>query len=65
MTAGKLSRLIPPKAFEPIRRKRGIPCGVLNVSVSKVSLQCAGIVTVVCELVAASVAKHVGVSLDP
>jgi hypothetical protein len=56
--------LIFPETFEPVLRQRRIPCGVLDIPVSEVGLQGAGIVTIVRELVTTSVAKHVSVSLD-
>jgi hypothetical protein len=51
--------LVSPKPLEPILRQRSVPRGVLDVSVSKVGLQGAGIMSVVGELVTTSVAKHV------
>jgi hypothetical protein len=55
--------LIFPKTFEPILCQRSIPGGVLDIPVSQVGLECAGIVTIIRELVTTSVAKHVGVGL--
>jgi hypothetical protein len=49
-------RIIPneiSRTSESIRRKRGIPCGVLNVLVPEVCLERAGIVAVDREFVAA------------
>lgn len=59
------SPLIFPETFEPILRQRSVPRGVLDVSVSQVRLQRTGIVAVICELVTASVPKHVRMCLDP
>lgn len=56
--------LVLPETFEPILRQRGIARGVLDVLVTEVSLEGAGIVAVVRELVATGVAKHVGMSFD-
>jgi hypothetical protein len=56
--------LILPETFEPILRQRGVPRGVLYVSVPEVGLQRAGIVAVIRELVAAGVAEHVGMGLN-
>src|SRR5262245_35967721 len=53
-----------PPAPEPSRCQFAIPDGVLDGLVPEVSLQSARVVTLVRELVAASVAEHVRVRLD-
>jgi hypothetical protein len=58
------ARLIPPESFETILRQRSITRGVLDVSVSEVSLERAGIVAVIRQLIATGVAKHVSVGFD-
>jgi hypothetical protein len=57
-------RLVPPKGFKSIRRKRGVARGVLNVSMTQVSLKRTGIVAVIRQLVAAGVAQHVSVNFN-
>jgi hypothetical protein len=47
-----LSRTVPPKGFEPIRRECGVPRGVLNIAMAKIGLQRSGVVAVVRQLVA-------------
>jgi hypothetical protein len=56
--------LVSPETFEPILRQRSVPRGVLDISVSKVGLQCAGIVAIVRELGATGMPKHVRMSFD-
>jgi hypothetical protein len=56
------SVLIPPKSLEPILRQLSVSRGVLNVFVPEISLERAGILAVVRQLVAAGVAKHVSMS---
>jgi uncharacterized protein (UPF0147 family) len=56
--------LIFPEPLEAILRQLRVSRSVLNVSVPKIRLQCAGILSVIRELVATGVAKHVSVSLD-
>jgi hypothetical protein len=58
------SLLISPESFEPIRRECSVSRRVLDVLVPKIRLERARIVAVVCQFVAAGVAKHVSMSLD-
>jgi hypothetical protein len=47
--------LILPESFKAIRRERSISCRVLDVAVSQIGLQRAGIMAVVRQLITASV----------
>src|SRR5260370_32787921 len=51
-----------PKISEPIRRKLGVPDGMLNLLVSEVMLQGAGIDALIRKLEPTSVAQHVGMN---
>jgi hypothetical protein len=57
-------RSLPPKIHEPRRRQLGVPDGVLDVAVAKVSLQRPGIVTFVGQRITASMAQHMRVRLE-
>jgi hypothetical protein len=57
-------RSIPPKSLETIRRQRGVGDRVLDVSVSEIMLDCAGVASIVGEFIAAGMAQHVGVNLE-
>jgi hypothetical protein len=52
-----LLRLVLPKPLEAIRRERGVARGILNVAVSQVGLQRAGIVARVRQGIATGVAE--------
>ena len=54
--AGLPRALIPPEAYKPIRSQLRVSHRVLNVR--------SGVVTVICQLVAAGVAQHVGMNRD-
>jgi len=58
------SDLGAPEIFELGRRQLGVAHGVLDVFVPKVVLDCSGIVTIACQLVAGSVAQHVRMHLE-
>ena len=53
--------LILPEAFEAIRRERRVTDCRGDRVVAEVVLDCPGVLTVICELVAAGMAKHVTV----
>src|SRR5665213_225740 len=57
-------RSIPPESFETIRRQRGVGDRVLNVSVSEIMLDCAGVAAIVGEFIAAGMAQHVRMNLE-
>jgi hypothetical protein len=57
-------RSVLPKPLKSIRRQGGVARGVLDVAVSQIGLQRAGIVAVVRELVATGVSKHMGMGFD-
>jgi len=64
--AAVFGALVPPKPFEPIGCKRGLPGRILNVAVTQVSLERPGIDAVIRQLEAAGVAQHVGMrGADP
>ena len=48
-----LSDLIFPKSFEPARRQRGVPRGILDIAVAQISLQRARIDAVIGQLIPA------------
>jgi hypothetical protein len=56
--------LISKEFLEPLRRQRGVARGVLNVAMPEIGLDCARVVAIVGELVAAGMAQHVGMRLD-
>ena len=56
--------LVPPEPFKSIRRKLGIPDGVLNIPVPKVGLQGPSIHAVVRQLETTGMSEHVGMDLD-
>jgi hypothetical protein len=53
-----------PEVFEPIGRQLGVAYRMLNVLVSKVGLQCPGIMPLVVQSESTGVAQHVWVSLE-
>lgn len=55
---------LSPKLLEPARRKLGVPNGMLNVLVAEIGWQRPRVVTVIRQLIAASVAQHVRVRLE-
>jgi hypothetical protein len=55
---------IAKKLLEPLRRQRRIARRVLNIPMPERGLDRRGIVAVVGELIAASVAQHVSMRLD-
>jgi hypothetical protein len=57
-------RSVLPKPLKSIRRQGGVARGVLDVAVSQIGLQRAGIVAVVRQLVATGVSKHMGMGFD-
>jgi hypothetical protein len=57
--------LFTPEILEPRRRQLGIAYRMLNIAVPKVSLQRPRIVSLVSQRVAAGVAQHVRVCLEP
>src|SRR6476660_9305107 len=54
----------PPQVLEPPRRQLGVAHGGLDAAVTQVSLQRAGIRSLVCQLVAAGVSQHVRMNLE-
>jgi hypothetical protein len=58
------SSSVSKKLLKSLRRQRRIPRRVLDVAMPKVGLDCARVVTVIGELVAAGMTEHVGVRLD-
>ena len=57
-------KLIFPKSFEPVGRKRSVARSVLDIAVAEISLQRARIDAVICQLVTAGVAQHMRVRFD-
>jgi hypothetical protein len=55
--------LVPPKILEPIRRHGSVDDRVADRGVAHVVLQRTGVVPIVCELKAASMAQHVGMNV--
>ncbi len=53
---------LAPEIAEPVRRKLRIAYCVLNVPMAEIGLERARVVTVICELVPASVAQHMWVN---
>jgi hypothetical protein len=51
--------LVSPEIFESCRRKLRVANRMLNVLVSEIVLNRSRVVPIVCELIAAGVAKHV------
>ena len=55
---------LPPKVLEPRRRHLRIPHRVLDISVTKISLQRSGVVTTIRQRIAARMSKHVRMRLE-
>ena len=51
--------------LKPLRRQGSIACRILNVAVTEISLDRTCVVAIIGQLVAAGVAEHVGMRLDP
>src|SRR2546421_10578922 len=56
--------LVPPELGEPIRRKRSVPCGALQISMPEIVRQRACVVPIVRKLVTGRVAQHVRMDLE-
>jgi hypothetical protein len=54
---------VPPEILEPVRRQLCVPNGVLNIAISEVRLQGAGVMAGVCEG-ETGMAQHVRVRLE-
>ncbi len=64
MNAGLVGPSASPEVLEPRRRQFGVAHRMLDIAVAEVGLQGAGIMSLVCQCVAASVPEHVRVGLE-
>ena len=57
-------RSVSKKLLETLRSQGGVPRGILDIAMPEIRLDRTRVVPIVGELVAASMAEHVGVRLD-